>query len=140
MPGELAHHLARAQAPPLGPQALDQRGAGVEQLEPGGLLVWEGGKVVERRRWWRPDPEQAGAEASLEGLLRDSVALRLRADVPVGAYLSGGLDSSLISALAQIEKEGELRTFSVAFDDPTYDERAEQETILETYMQALGML
>ena len=111
------------------PQSPRTAFAGVEQLEPGGLLVWEGGKVVERRRWWRPDPEQAGAEASLEGLLRDSVALRLRADVPVGAYLSGGLDSSLISALAQIEKEGELRTFSVAFDDPTYDERAEQELV-----------
>ena len=57
--------------------------------------------------------------------------LRLRADVPVGTYLSGGLDSSLITALAQAETEGELRTFSVAFRDPLYDERALQEEVAE---------
>jgi asparagine synthase (glutamine-hydrolysing) len=114
------------------PQAPRTAFAGVSQLEPGGLLVWERGEVVERRRWWRAGPERATTDAvsePLESILRDSVALRLRADVPVGAYLSGGLDSSLISALAQIEKEGELRTFSVAFDDPAYDERAEQELV-----------
>ena len=61
--------------------------------------------------------------------MSDSVRLRLRADVPGGAYLSGGLDSSLISALAQIEKGGELRTFSIAFKDPRYDERAHQEAV-----------
>ena len=49
--------------------------------------------------------------------------------MPVGAYLSGGLDSSLISALAQREKNGELRTFSVAFSEPGYDERAHQEEV-----------
>lgn len=114
------------------PQAPLTAFAGVSQLEPGGLLVWERGEIVERRRWWRAGPDQPAAEPGLENLeplLRDSVALRLRADVPVGAYLSGGLDSSLISALAQVEKEGELRTFSVAFDDPAYDERAEQELV-----------
>ena len=64
-------------------------------------------------------------EDGLEELLRDSVRLRLRADVPVGAYLSGGLDSSLITALAQeATRATELRTFSVAFRDPRYDERA----------------
>ena len=47
----------------------------------------------------------------------------------MGAYLSGGLDSSLISALAQIEKRGELRTFSIAFKDPRYDERGHQEAV-----------
>ena len=111
------------------PQSPQTAFAGVEQLEPGGLLVWERGEIVERRRWWRAGPEQPGRDAELEPTLRDSVAMRLRADVPVGAYLSGGLDSSLISALAQVEKEGELRTFSVAFDDPAYDERAEQELV-----------
>ena len=111
------------------PQAPRTAFAGVSQLEPGSVLVWERGRIVERRRWWTAGPggEEPGEE--LEELLRDSVALRLRADVPVGAYLSGGLDSSLISALAQVEKEGELRTFSVAFDDPAYDERAEQELV-----------
>ena len=111
------------------PQAPRTVFAGVDQLEPGGLLVWERGEVIERRRWWRAGPDQEDPVEDLEALMRDSVGLRLRADVPVGAYLSGGLDSSVISALAQVEKAGELRTFSVAFDDPTYDERAEQELV-----------
>jgi asparagine synthase (glutamine-hydrolysing) len=100
---------------------------GVRQLEPGAILVWERGRIVERRRWWEPE-FGAGAEldGDLEGLLRDSVRLRLRADVPVGAYLSGGLDSSLITALAAQETDHQLRTFSVAFRDPQYDESRHQ--------------
>ena len=65
-------------------------------------------------------------DEDLDELLRDSVRLRLRADVPVGTYLSGGLDSSLITALAQAETDHQLRTFSIAFRDPRYDERAHQ--------------
>lgn len=67
-------------------------------------------------------------------LLADAVRLRLRADVPVGTYLSGGLDSSLITALAQQASDHELRTFSVAFHDARYDERGYQEQVA----QALG--
>jgi asparagine synthase (glutamine-hydrolysing) len=110
--------------PPLSPFA------GVEQLRPGSLLVWERGRIVEERRWWTPRYDMPSSEpGDLLALLRDSVDLRLRADVPVGAYLSGGLDSSLISALAQVRKGGELRTFSIAFKDPRYDERAQQEAV-----------
>lgn len=110
------------------PQSPRTAFAGVAQLEPGTALVWERGEVVERRRWWSPGPDGSDP-GDLAELLRDSVRLRLRADVPVGAYLSGGLDSSLISALAQVEKRGELNTFSVAFADPRYDERGEQEVV-----------
>lgn len=104
---------------------------GVRQLPPGGLLVWEAGQVVAERRWWTPElgASRSSAGGGLSDLLRDSVALRLRADVPVGAYLSGGLDSSLISALAREEAGARLRTFSVAFSDPLFDERAHQETV-----------
>ncbi len=103
---------------------------GVRQLPPGGFLVWERGRIVAERRWWRPDYGAAHeGETDLEALLRDSVRLRLRADVPVGAYLSGGLDSSLITALAQEEANHRLRTFSVAFRDPAYDERVQQEEV-----------
>jgi asparagine synthase (glutamine-hydrolysing) len=103
---------------------------GVKQVHQGGLLVWEAGKIVEERNWWSPSFDfDGGPEGDLEELMRDSVRLRLRADVPVGAYLSGGLDSSLIVALAQQETEHQLRTFSVAFHDPNYDERPQQEEV-----------
>jgi asparagine synthase (glutamine-hydrolysing) len=110
--------------------------AGVRQLPPGGVLVWEAGRgVVVQERWWTPalDGEAAGREPGAPGelaaLLQDSVRLRLRADVPVGTYLSGGLDSSLITALAQRASDHELRTFSVAFHDARYDERAHQQQV-----------
>ena len=103
--------------------------AGVEQLGPGELLVFEGGREVERRRWWEPAYQTSEPAHDLAELLADSVHLRLRADVPVGAYLSGGLDSSLISAIAQREKHGELRTFSVAFHEPGYDEGSHQRAV-----------
>jgi len=103
---------------------------GVRQLPPGGLLVWQDGEIQADRTWWTPAPWDAAApDEELGELMRDSVRLRLRADVPVGAYLSGGLDSSLISALAQRRTGGRLRTFSVAFVDPRYDERAYQEEV-----------
>lgn len=109
--------------------------AGVNQLPPGGLLVWEAERgVVEERRWWEPDlaPPAAPPPSDLRELLEDAVRLRLRADVPVGTYLSGGLDSSLITALAQRASDHELRTFSVAFHDARYDERAHQEHVART--------
>jgi asparagine synthase (glutamine-hydrolysing) len=103
---------------------------GVRQVKPGGLVVWERGRILEERTWWRPELHlDPSPDVDLEQLLRDSVRLRLRADVPVGTYLSGGLDSSLITALAQQETEHQLRTFSIAFDDPRYDERAHQEAV-----------
>ncbi len=103
---------------------------GVSQVPQGGFLVWEAGRIVEERTWWTPSFDaDGGPEGDLEELMRDSVRLRLRADVPVGAYLSGGLDSSLIVALAQQETDHQLRTFSVAFQDPNYDERSHQEEV-----------
>jgi asparagine synthase (glutamine-hydrolysing) len=113
-----------------GPRAPRTAFAGIRQVMPGGLTVWERGKITEERRWWTPEYHPGGSsEGDLDELLRDSVRLRLRADVPVGAYLSGGLDSSLITALAQAETNHQLRTFSIAFKDPRYDERAHQEEV-----------
>jgi len=118
-----------------GPRAPRTAFGGVAQLQPGGLLVWERGRIVARRSWWEPDcgapleTSDAPAAGELPELLADAVRLRLRADVPVGTYLSGGLDSSLITALAQHASDHELRTFSVAFHDARYDERAFQQQV-----------
>jgi asparagine synthase (glutamine-hydrolysing) len=113
-----------------GPRAPRTTFLGVAQVRPGGLVVWERGRIVEERTWWSPEYELGrDSDVDLEELLRDSVRLRLRADVPVGTYLSGGLDSSLITALAQAETEHDLRTFSIAFKDPRYDERVHQEEV-----------
>ncbi len=76
----------------------------------------------------------------LEALLRDATRLRLRADVPVGAYLSGGLDSSLVASFVREEGVSRLETFSVAFADPAFDERRYQERMsraLETSHQVV---
>ncbi|MDP9244753.1 MAG: asparagine synthase (glutamine-hydrolyzing) [Chloroflexota bacterium] len=102
---------------------------GVRQLRPGSLLVWERGRIIAERTWWAPDYSYRGHDGDLDALMRDSVRLRLRADVPVGTYLSGGLDSSLITALACEASEHRLRTFSVAFGDAHFDERVHQEEV-----------
>ncbi len=112
-----------------GAQAPQTPFRGVRQLRPGHLLVWQDGAVIEERAWWRPEYGQGEDDVSLDDLLRDSVRLRLRADVPVGTYLSGGLDSSVVTALAQEASPHELRSFSVAFRDPGYDERRHQEIV-----------
>lgn len=116
-----------------GPQAPVTPFRGVRQLRPGHVLVWEDGRICEQRAWWEPDYGPRDAEPPpFEALLRDSVRLRLRADVPVGTYLSGGLDSSLVTALAQDASEHRLCSFSVAFRDRRYDERAQQELVATT--------
>jgi asparagine synthase (glutamine-hydrolysing) len=112
------------------PRAPTTAFRGVRQLPAGGVLVWEDGRIVQEGRWWEPGRLAGdGDDAGLLDLLRDSVRLRLRSDVPVGAYLSGGLDSSLITALANEVAGERLQTFSVAFRDPVYDERGWQEQV-----------
>jgi asparagine synthase (glutamine-hydrolysing) len=84
-----------------------------------------------RRYWHLPDPQPAnaaGAPARIDQLrqtMAEAVSLRLEADVPLGFFLSGGLDSSIVLALArQARPQGTLRTFTMAFDQPGYDESA----------------
>ncbi len=93
--------------------------AGARKLAPGSLLVHEDGRAREER-WHVPEPRAH----PLEETLAEAVRLHLRSDVPLAVLLSGGLDSSLIAALAAAELELPLRTFTVGFADAAYDERA----------------
>jgi len=108
---------------------------GVHALAPGTMLIVESdGRRRERRYWdwdFPPEPVRASRGAAdlaeeLRALLIDSIRLQLRADVPVGAYLSGGLDSAIITALTRDYTRSPLRTFSIGFEDPEFDERAFQ--------------
>jgi asparagine synthase (glutamine-hydrolysing) len=105
--------------------------AGVRALEPGCYAIWREGWLRVRRYYALDYPEAAtegpGALADNDALLRTGVDLRMRADVPVGGYLSGGLDSGITCALAAAMSPHDLRTFSVTFDDPLFDESAAQQ-------------
>ncbi|MEN5082930.1 asparagine synthase (glutamine-hydrolyzing) [Bosea sp. TWI1241] len=105
------------------------------ELEPASLMIVENGEVSTRPYWSLDYPDagapsrwtsEAEAAEALRELLTDATRLRMRADVPVGAYLSGGLDSSITSALAARMVPGNLRTFSVTFDSAEHDESAFQ--------------
>ena len=98
------------------------------ELPPGHSLTVEHGKTFVRPYWqlnyplcFEPMDEQECAGRLLD-LLADAVKLRLRSDVPVGAYLSGGLDSTVITAMIKRFSDAPLKTFSVAFDDSEFDE------------------
>jgi asparagine synthase (glutamine-hydrolysing) len=99
---------------------------GIRQLEPGSCARWRAGELRLHEyyplRYDAAAVEPGTALEQLDELMRTSVRLRMRADVPVGGYLSGGLDSSITCALAAADSPYDLRTFSVTFQDPTLDE------------------
>jgi asparagine synthase (glutamine-hydrolysing) len=111
---------------------------GVRSLPPGCMLSIEDGRETLTRYWNWEYPvrsELSGmsmqeAAQELRTLLADAVRLQLRADVPVGAYLSGGLDSSIIVSMIRQHTDVPLRTFSVCFDDKEFDESEYQQTMV----------
>ena len=107
-----------------GPNTLVE---GIEKLPPGHWLEWSEGELKLHAYWrlkFEPDARQAleSAKEQLDGLLRDAVREQLAADVPVGIWSSGGLDSSTIVHYASEHAPGRLKTFSVSFHGRSFDE------------------
>jgi asparagine synthase (glutamine-hydrolysing) len=109
----------------------------IMELPPGHFMLVKDGRITLARFWQIAFPEdsvlpqrstQEYAE-EFKALLIEATRIRLRADVPVGAYLSGGLDSSTITAIIRTQTTNSLETFSIAFTDATYDESAFQTTM-----------
>jgi asparagine synthase (glutamine-hydrolysing) len=109
----------------------------VSKLPAGYRLLLQGGQV-DLARYWHPWPDtrldltEAEATRRLMALLADAVRLRLRSDVPIGAFLSGGIDSSLIVALAAQQNPG-LRTFSVRIKQLGFDESGYARLVSERF-------
>jgi len=111
--------------------------AGISELEPGHVLTVDRNGARQKRAFWTPRYTRAfkgslgEAEEAVGAALERATALRiLRADVPVGSYLSGGLDSSLVAALGVAAKGDRLRTFSMRFEDAEYDEADFQRAVV----------
>jgi asparagine synthase (glutamine-hydrolysing) len=113
---------------PLAPQTIFRD---IVEIPPGHYLLARAGKVTVQSYWQvnfvpaaaaRSQKSLENYEAELWQLLVDAARVRLRADVPVGAYLSGGLDSSLIASIIRNFTNNRLDTFSIAFDDGDFDE------------------
>lgn len=100
---------------------------GIEKLLPGHILINEKGRARIERYWGLsytkcgPPTEDEAADDLLH-LLRSSVSLRLRSDVPLGVFLSGGIDSSTVAAVMAECAPGRVKSFSIGFDDPAFDE------------------
>lgn len=135
----LAHPEVRAEADPTGVcdyltfqyvQGERTMFAGISTLLPGEFLAADiASATVRRQRYWTPsfrvDTEHSETYfvERLRFLLEDAVRLQLRSDVPLGAYLSGGIDSSLVTALASRQSGNPLHTFTGRFDEgPEFDE------------------
>ena len=121
---------------PLAPRTAFK---GILELPPGHQLVAENGSITVKPYWTLKFPEQgelvprteAQAAEEIEALLDDATRIRLRADVPVGAYLSGGFDSSATTALAKQHNAGRVRTFSIEFESADLDEAPWQRAMVQ---------
>lgn len=127
-PGAVAAFLENAYVP--GPETIVTE---VRKLPPGSICCIDASGVERESLYWDayeiascddvpPIADLPAAVEQLEALAEEAVRLRLIADVPLGAFLSGGVDSSYIAALMARQASGPVKTFSVGFEDPRFDE------------------
>ena len=146
----IAGGLVRPELDPIGAELFLAHGfvpgpytlfAGVRKLDPASLLVFEDGRVTEQRPYWNPWedgpprdalPWEEEQEHLLE-LLRESVRARMISDVPLGVMLSGGLDSSLITALMAEQSSRPLQTFSIGFAEDKVTELGDAERVARRF-------
>ncbi len=120
---EALHHYLTLQYAP-GDLTLTK---GVRKVLPGEILAWEEGGI-RRRRYWDLEMKASfqgtrrEAEEEFRRLLKDACRIRLRSDVPLGLFLSGGVDSSGIVAAVRSIHEGPIQTFSVSFTESSFSE------------------
>ena len=120
---EALHHYLTYQYVPH-PMTMFQ---GISKLPPGHYLLWRDGRI-EVQEYWRPPfrkTERLPTEEyvrRLRELLTESVRLRLISDVPLGAFLSGGMDSSIVVGLMAKLSDAPVKTFSIGFEEKRYDE------------------
>lgn len=100
---------------------------GIHKLPPGHYAVFENGSLRIEKYWkvdWSNEIviDQATASTQLRTMLADAIRIRLRSDVPLGAFLSGGIDSSLVVAIAQQQLDTQVQTFSIGFSEADFDE------------------
>ena len=101
--------------------------ASVQKLPPGHLLTWKDGRVTVDQYWQLPADEnyrgtETDAVRELRAVLADAVRSHLVSDVPLGAFLSGGIDSSTVVGLMAEASSSRVKTFSIGFDVPEFDE------------------
>ena len=108
----------------------------IKKLEPGHSLRWRKGEV-KTERYWQPDfskkldiGEEEAGERAIE-ILRDAVKVRLMSEVPLGAFLSGGIDSSAVVALMSQESSEKVKTFSIGFEEQDFSELQHAKRIAE---------
>jgi asparagine synthase (glutamine-hydrolysing) len=129
----LQYYLALNYVP--GPFTLIE---GIQKLRPGSLLEWRDGSVREAQYWKLPHAQNENwtlpdAEVVLDDLLIKSVREHLLSDVPVGIWLSGGIDSSALLHYASQESSQRVKTFSVTFQGRTFDETPYIHQLVERY-------
>ncbi|MGH8318306.1 MAG: asparagine synthase (glutamine-hydrolyzing) [Steroidobacteraceae bacterium] len=124
-PGAVMEYLAYGYVPH--PSSIFE---GAKKLPPAHYLIWSPGKEIKVRRYWKqptPDESMADEEELVEEIRRRldrAVHSHLESEVPLGAFLSGGLDSSTVVALMTRHAAGRVKTFSIGFAEKAYDESA----------------